>query len=49
MVHLLILLSCKLTALVQFNGIFQENHPDLSKKTAGCPIFDMPVQQADFT
>jgi len=34
--------------LVQFNGIFQENLPDSSEKTAGRRIPGMPVQQADF-
>ena len=37
------------SALVQFNGIFQEYHPDLSEKTEGCRFFGVYLQQADFT
>ncbi len=36
-------MAAQYPALVQFNGIFQENHPDLSGKTAGCRIFGVSL------
>ena len=38
-----------MAALVQFNGIFQGDHPGLPEKTEGCQFLGVYLQQAGFT